>query len=799
MKMKKGRGNREQGTGWGRLVLALVAAVAMATGAWADAAAQFIAYNTRVEQRFPWNDYVDVRFSISNTLDSARNTNIIARVRGFYDGQMMLDMDHLYLAKADGSPDLDNPFVGGDVKLWIDADGKFNQPGLKPNEVRLVWDAAKDVPPEAEKIKTLHASVELEPMTKDVEISCHNGIMVGEAHGIGDGSNVTAKIVSFLGVPFAHPPTNDFNEVGDVTHIRRWKAPEWAATNREARIETKRFAPSPIQQVAIDEASSSTRRSEDCLYLNIWTGYTDDAQPIKGNEQKPVLVFIHGGSFCQGGTKEAIYDCRYLAEKYGKDVVFVTIEYRLNLLAQFDFSDLFGTEEEKEAWKRDYPDHGRICLKDQQMALRWLRENVRNFGGDPDRITVSGESAGGISTFYLMAKYNHDENGNQLFQRAIPMSGADVPNARVDYTNATHGTALCAALALTQGKSADAWKSMTLDDLQKATEDELKAALMCPLEKVRAAGVKAQPMLLSENKLVFDLYMKPLSEGCEGDISSLFAACGTNVYDAVATTADAVDLLTGTVGTESRYWANCMYPRPSMERPFDFFYYVYLEGTFNMCSNAMPDAKKGIIGEYIRQGASEASPFHEPDDDDPNLNFGFGDLWRKTEILSELQFRLPQIRLAENYSTNAAVVKAGKKCYMYLFEKGQVLADKPWARSMHASEMPYVFHQPYYTDYGPLNKGLLGRTSEFIVEFVKDGVPKYRATDDAKQLTTATEYRVKADDKVRVPRSTVVIRDLEPGAQPVTSSCKIEEVSDPRREKREFLMPVSVSLPPGMF
>ena len=97
-----------------RWALGAMACVAMATGAWADAAAKFIAYNTRVEQRFPWNDYVDVRFSISNTLDSAKSTNIIARVRGFYDGQMMLDMDHLYLAQADGSPDLTTQFIGGD-------------------------------------------------------------------------------------------------------------------------------------------------------------------------------------------------------------------------------------------------------------------------------------------------------------------------------------------------------------------------------------------------------------------------------------------------------------------------------------------------------------------------------------------------------------------------------------------------------------------------------------------------------------------------------------------------------------
>ena len=800
--MKKEKGKTKSEKVWMSLLFTL--SLLLFTSAARAKDVKLVAWNVRVEQRFPWNDYVDVRFSISNTLDSARNTNIIARVRGFYDGQMMLDMDHLYLAQADGSPDLDNPFVGGDVKLWIDADGKFNQPGLKPNEVRLVWDAAKDVPPEAEKIKTLHATVELEPMTKDVTVQCHNGKMIGEAHGIGDGSDVTAKIVSFLGVPFAHPPTNDFDSAGNVTHIRRWKQPEWAPTNWEARIEAKRFAPSPIQQVSTDETCSSSRRGEDCLYLNLWTGYSDDAQPITGNEQKPVLVFIHGGSFVSGGTKEYINDCRYLAEKYGDEVIFVTLEYRLALLAEFDFTDI---ADNKESWKEEYPDHGRIFIKDLQMGLRWLKANVRNFGGDPDRITVSGESAGSIATFYLMAKYNHDENGNQLFQRAIPMSGAQISSSRADYTNTLQGTALCEALrqsTAAAGGNPEKFAGNSMSTLQKATEKELMAALDWPLEKIWAKNIKAQPLLLSGQRLVHDLFVRPLGEGREGDPegSAKYAIAGTNVYDAIATTPYAVDLLTGTVGNESRYWANCFYLQPSAERPLDYYYKTYLPGTFARCRDALPDKEGQALASFLDGCAGKDSPFHEPDDDNPNLNFGFNDIWGRTEILGELQFRLPQIRLAENYSTNAAARAANKRCYMYLFEKGQVLPDKPWARSMHASELPYLFKHPYYNEYGPLNRGLMDRFSEMIIAFVKDGVPKYRAKDgDQKPKEAPVEYRVENQMQGMTvpPRSTIIIRDLEANADPGTGNCKIEEVSDPLGERRRLLMPVSVALPPGMF
>ena len=790
---------------WKSLLMAALSAVGFAAFAAEPDAVQLwkpvlFAKDVRVEQRFPWTNLVDVCFTVTNTL--VKNDKVIARVRGFYDGQMMLDMDHLYLAKADGSPDLSKQFVGGDVSLEVDGSGKFQQVDLKPNEVRLVWDAKKDVPPEAEWTKTLHVTVELEPPTQDVTVQCHNGQMIGEAHGIGDGSNVTAKIVSFLGVPFAHPPTNDFNEVGDVTHIRRWKAPEWAPTNKTLKIQAKRFTPSPLQKVATDETSSSTRRSEDCLYLNLWTGYTNDEKPINENANKPVLVFIHGGSFIHGGTKELINDCRYLAEKYGNDVVFATLEYRLGLLAEFDFTDI---AKDKEQWKRDYPDHGRIFIKDLQMGLRWLKANVKNFGGDPNRITVSGESAGSISTFYLMAKYNQDTDGNQLFQRAIPMSGAEISCSRADYTNAHHGAALCEALrqsTAAAGGDPSKFKANSMDTLQKATEQELVAALMWPLEKVRKAGVDAKSLILSDNSIIFDLFMRPLAEGREGDPDSTkYAIAGTNVYDAIASTTKAIDLLTGTVGNEARYWAFSMYmyPPSPAEHPLDFFYNGYLPMTFARCMDALPAKEGEALASFIDGCADGNSPFHEADDDNPSLNFGYGDLWGKTEILGELQFRQPQVRLAENYSTNAAARAANKKCYMYIFEKGQVLPGKPWARAMHASELPYLFNHPYYTDYGPLNRGLMDRFSEMIVEFVKTGVPKYRANDGDQDPKVPTEYRVKTDDKVRAPRSTVIIRDLEPDADSGTGNCMIEEVADPLRERRRLLMPVSEALPPGMF
>ena len=339
-----------------------------------------------------------------------------------------------------------------------------------------------------------------------------------------------------------------------------------------------------------------------------------------------------------------------------------------------------------------------------------------------------------------------------------------------------------------------------MDILQKATEQELVAALNWPLEKIWAKGIQAQPLLLSGRRIVHDLFVRPLAEGREGDDSSKYATAGTNVYDAIASTPHAVDLLTGTVGNESRYWANSFYPQPSAERPLDYYYKTYLPGTFKRCKDALPAKEAKALDSFLVGCASKDSPFHEADDDNPNLNFGFNDIWSQTEILSELQFRQPQIRLAENYSTNAAARAAKKGCYMYLFEKGQVLPDKPWAHAMHASELPYVFNHPYYIEYGPLNRGLMDRFGEMIISFVKDGVPKYRANDGDEKLNVPEEYALERQvKKGQKPRSTIMVRDLEPNAKPEFGNCKIEEVADPLRARRKLLMPVSEALPPGMF
>ena len=126
--------------------------------------------------------------------------------------------------------------------------------------------------------------------------------------------------------------------------------------------------------------------SEDCLYLNVWT-------PAKsGNEKLPVLVYIFGGGFQNGDGSEPRYDGENMARK---GMVAVSVNYRTNIFGFFVHPEL----------TKESPHHaaGNYGLLDQVAALRWVQKNIAAFGGDPERVTVAGESAGSISVSALMA------------------------------------------------------------------------------------------------------------------------------------------------------------------------------------------------------------------------------------------------------------------------------------------------------------------------------------------------------------------------------------------------------------
>ncbi|MFL6275426.1 MAG: carboxylesterase/lipase family protein [Blastocatellia bacterium] len=194
---------------------------------------------------------------------------------------------------------------------------------------------------------------------------------VKTANGIVAGAGRQSSGVRiFRGIPFAQPP------VGDL----RWKEPQ-PVKNWQGVRQADKFGPRCMQAPIFgDMGFRSNGMSEDCLYLNVWTPATT------GKERLPVLVYFYGGGFVAGDGSEPRYDGESMATK---GIVAITVNYRLGV-----FGFLAHPELTKES-----PHHasGNYALLDQSAALRWVRQNVAAFGGDPQRVTIAGESAGSAS------------------------------------------------------------------------------------------------------------------------------------------------------------------------------------------------------------------------------------------------------------------------------------------------------------------------------------------------------------------------------------------------------------------
>ncbi len=203
--------------------------------------------------------------------------------------------------------------------------------------------------------------------------------------GIVEGT-IENDLTVFKGIPFAAPP------VGEL----RWKAPQ-TATEWDTVLQANKYAPAAMQG-----GNPPSGKSEDCLYLNIWT-------PAKSAKEKvPVLVWIYGGGFSFGSTGEPGYDGTKLAEK---GVVLVSIAYRVGQLGFLAHPELSA----------ENPNHvsGNYGLLDMIAGLQWIQKNIEAFGGDPEKVTIFGESAGGIAVSMLCAS----PLAKGLFHGAISQSG----------------------------------------------------------------------------------------------------------------------------------------------------------------------------------------------------------------------------------------------------------------------------------------------------------------------------------------------------------------------------------------
>jgi para-nitrobenzyl esterase len=208
----------------------------------------------------------------------------------------------------------------------------------------------------------------------------------------------------YKGIPFAAPPVDDL----------RWKAPQPVKSWDGVR-KCLSFGPSPMQGKPVPFSMWSEEFlipkepiSEDCLYLNIWTGSKS------AGEKRPVLVWIYGGGFSSGGAAVPIYDGMAMAKK---GIVFVSINYRVGIFGFFAHPELT-----KESANHASGNYG---LMDQLAALQWVKRNIASFGGDPENVTIAGQSAGSFSVNCLVAS----PLGKGLFQKAIGESGANFTNS----------------------------------------------------------------------------------------------------------------------------------------------------------------------------------------------------------------------------------------------------------------------------------------------------------------------------------------------------------------------------------
>lgn len=296
------------------------------------------------------------------------------------------------------------------------------------------------------------------------------------------------EVLVFKGIPYAAPP------VGDL----RWKEPQPAA-NWDGVRTCDIFGPNAMQNKPVSRPPyvseflipADGKISEDCLYLNVWTAAKTN------DENRPVIVYIHGGGFVEGSGSVPIYDGEAMAKK---GVVFVTINYRMGLFSFFSHPEL--TQESP------HNSSGNYGLLDQVAALQWVKNNIAAFGGNPGNVTIAGQSAGSMSVCVLAVS----PLAKGLFHRMIAESGAFVVASAFGGSD---------SLKVAEGRGlafAQSVGAATLKDLRAMPADSI-------LKHQQGMG-----------SVVVDGYMLPKSvpqlvaEGMEADVPLL---TGWNLDDAI--------------------------------------------------------------------------------------------------------------------------------------------------------------------------------------------------------------------------------------------------------------------------
>lgn len=279
------------------------------------------------------------------------------------------------------------------------------------------------------------SSADDDPDTDDIDTGSsptHVVTALGEVNGFVTNDGV----VAFLGIPYAKPPLGKLRFAPPVP-LDSWDAP----------IDAMEFGPAcPQPEIEPDPVMNSTI-DEDCLTLNIWTPAADD-------KKRPVMFWIHGGGFIWESSGDLLYNGGRVAAR--GDVVVVSVEYRLGAMG-FSFFE-------------DEPGSGNAGLLDQVLALRWVRDHIEAFGGDPGNVTIWGESAGSYSVCSIMGM--PDAAG--LFHKGIAQSGGTATTRLPDF--AKKATTLL--LEFAGAKDLEELRALSWQDVVAAQEKVMETTLL---------------------------------------------------------------------------------------------------------------------------------------------------------------------------------------------------------------------------------------------------------------------------------------------------------------------------------
>ena len=461
-----------------------------------------------------------------------------------------------------------------------------------------------------------------------VKITCENGVMLGQT---------TDGVTSFKGVPYAKPPVNEL----------RWKAPV-APDPSDEEIECYDFGYTALQYEWPTEPASSFPKNEDCLTLNIW-----ENEGIVGSEEpKPIMVFFHGGAYGWGGTTDPMYDGQNFAAAHD-DVILITCNYRLGLMSWADFSKIEGGEE--------YTDIN-LGIRDHIAALEWIQKNAAAFGGDPDNVTIFGESAGGWSTTALTIS----PKAKGLFKRAIAESGGLPVGTREDAQEFANYI-----MEASGAKNMDDLLAISGDEWMKLDGEQWIADECC--------GVVADGDIIPE------------------DIDKAVEDAAKN----------GVEIMVGTNNDEWNYFQE----DSEGETPEEKFA-SWVEGMDAMYDEAYGDADdegKAALEELIKYEESIVPDEYAGDVEVKSA-------LAKSGFVTET-WRYEIMHFADNYSD------AGGDTYAYLW-KVPSTRDNMYKSAVHAIELAYVFNNLEDDIYaGEVDPDTAAKAQEAWVNFAKTGDP----------------------------------------------------------------------------